>query len=205
MIVDAVPSRAAAGVVPSPWMPPAKIPTGQRTRRQRIFGSLAASNLQGGRNQGQSGSIRANQRTSELQRTSEVHQRYIRGHQRPSEPCIRGTRRSSDEAIRGPLETIRGPQRSSEVIRDHQRTQRSSDVIRCQRSSEVIRGHQRSSEGLRCHCQQRSSVAHLRIESHQFANHSQPSRSRARCEGAKSSTHLLATHALIVLWHASLS
>ena len=126
MIVDAVPSRAAAGVVPSPWMPPAKIPTGQCTRRQRIFGSLAASNLQGGRNQGQSGPIRANQRTSELQRTSDVHQRYIRGHQRPSEPCIRGTRRSSDEAIRGPPETIRCHQRSSDVIRGHQR---SSEVI----------------------------------------------------------------------------
>ena len=76
----------------------------------------------------------------------------------------------------------------------------------------MIRGHQMairgpqmslSAEVIRCH--QRSSVAHLRIESHQLANHSQPSRSRERCEGAKSSTHLLATHALIILWHASLS
>lgn len=90
MIVDAVPSRAAAGIVPSPWMPPANIPTGQRTRRQRIFGSLAASNLQGWTNQV---AIRFNQGQSE---------------------DIRGT----SEAIRGTSEAIRALHQShSEVIR----------------------------------------------------------------------------------------
>ena len=96
MIVDAVPSRAAAGIVPSPWMPPAKIPTGQRTRRQRIFGSLAASNLQGWTNQV---AIRVNQGQSEDIGASEDIRGTSEVHQRPSE-AIRALHQRHSEVIR---------------------------------------------------------------------------------------------------------